>query len=548
MPADIKKLTESKSVLLVEDDELLLTNLTYFFQVAGFQVAVARDGTEGLESIAEAKPDLVVTDISMPRMDGLTFILHAKLAIPSVPFLISSAFDDSQNYRRALQLGVNDFFAKPWDIEELIARAIELTEGQEGPALASRDPLGDALRDGIASMDALVAVAVPDAFASVEGFIDWACGHLEDRSVEGSQIFPSSGKEIYCLLQMDHDAALGEDLESRIESLLDGFRVSMAEFVGQPIGLLRTFVVSGDAIRADVDEGSVKETAKVIELLHEKERSKPAALRNICHDLRAAKQLFDLPVKLSKALKESPEQLSVYWQPKVRLIDGVMVGAEALARWEPSSGDFVRPDEFIQAAKDWGFLRSLSYLLRELSLKSAQDLLELMPAGGRLSLNVEPTEILERSVSEDFVQQVRDAGLTPDCFILEITETESIPAEARREFLGELNRLSICGFALSIDDFGQGASAIQQVIDWPINELKIDRSMTMRVEASEVQAAFLASTGMANALGVPVVAEGVEDEGQVALLRDLGVEIGQGYFWSKPLPAEDLRDWHSAAK
>ncbi len=109
----------------------------------------------------------------------------------------------------------------------------------------------------------------------------------------------------------------------------------------------------------------------------------------------------------------------------------------------------------------------------------------------------------------------------------------------------ELAKIKAAGFGVSIDDFSQGASAIQQVIDWPIDELKIDRAMTSRLESSEVQVAFLASTGLANALGVPVVAEGVEEEGQVAQLRDLGVQVGQGYFWSKPLPAEEICAWHA---
>ena len=172
-------------------------------------------------------------------------------------------------------------------------------------------------------------------------------------------------------------------------------------------------------------------------------------------------------------------------------------------------------------------------------------MLEVLPEGGRLSLNVEPSQILEGSALVDLLEAVQGVGLSPSSFILEVTETESVPAGSRGAFVQELAKMKAAGFGVSIDDFSQGASAIQQVIDWPIDELKIDRVMTSRLESSEVQVAFLASTGLANALGVPVVAEGVEEESQIAQLRDLGVQIGQGYFWSRPLPAEEICAWHA---
>lgn len=177
------------------------------------------------------------------------------------------------------------------------------------------------------------------------------------------------------------------------------------------------------------------------------------------------------------------------------------------------------------------------------AMESAQLILDLLPEGGRLSLNVEPSEIIEGAVLADLLPLVQRAGLSPSSFILEVTETESVAAESPVAFAQELKKITEAGFGLSIDDFSQGASAIQQVIDWPIDELKIDRAMTNRLDSREVQIAFMASTGMANALGVPVVAEGVEEEGQIDQLRDLGVQVGQGYFWSKPRPAEEICKW-----
>lgn len=545
----MSRVKTTRSVLLVEDDELLLANLTFFFRNAGFSVSVAGDGLDGMDALHASVPDLIVTDISMPRMNGLAFIQHARFFAPSVPIIISSAFSDREKYRAALQLGVQDFFEKPWDIDQLIARAVELVESD--PAVDRNRPrsirqvLEECWRiEGYAdSADALIRVTIPEAFSSTEGFMDWALSCLQGCVVEGSPVQFGAAGELITLLK-DDPAGSGEmGVVERVNRVVEELRASISEFVGQPVGMLRYLAIDGDALRAHAHAHGVEKVSSLVELLNQRDQSRVATDSEIYLDLAKAEDEFLLPSRLAQALAETPNQLSLYWQPKIRLIDGVMVGAEALARWEPSPGEFVRPDLFVRAAKEWGVIRSLSVLLWGRAMESAQLILDLLPEGGRLSLNVEPSEIIEGAVLADLLPLVQRAGLSPSSFILEVTETESVAAESPVAFAQELKKITEAGFGLSIDDFSQGASAIQQVIDWPIDELKIDRAMTNRLDSREVQIAFMASTGMANALGVPVVAEGVEEEGQIDQLRDLGVQVGQGYFWSKPRPAEEICKW-----
>ncbi|MHC4836715.1 MAG: EAL domain-containing protein [Planctomycetota bacterium] len=542
---------KESTVLLVEDDELLLSNLAFFFRDAGFSVSVARSGREGLDALHQSVPDLVVTDISMPKMNGLAFIQHARFFAPSVPIIISSAFSDREKYRAALQLGVQDFFAKPWDVDQLVARAVELVEAAPGQSLDRPRSIRDVLEEctqieGCAeSLDALIRVTIPEAFSSTEGFMEWAHARLGDCVVEGSPVRRGDERELVTLLKIDPTESGEMSVAHRVERVVNELRAAIAEFVGQPIGMLRYLAIDGHALRAHAHAHGKERVFAFVELLNQRDQSLIASDSKVYMDLAKAELEFSLPAKIGEAVESAPEQLSIYWQPKIRLIDGVMVGAEALARWEVSPGEFVRPDLFVKAAKDWGILRGLSVILWKRAAESARSILELLPEDGRLSLNVEPSQILEGSALVDLLEAVQGVGLSPSSFILEVTEMESVPAEFRGAFAQELAKMKAAGFGVSIDDFSQGASAIQQVIDWPIDELKIDRAMTSRLESSEVQVAFLASTGLANALGVPVVAEGVEEEGQVAQLRDLGVQVGQGYFWSRPLPAEEICAWHA---
>jgi EAL domain-containing protein (putative c-di-GMP-specific phosphodiesterase class I)/DNA-binding response OmpR family regulator len=545
-----QRLKNEKLVLLVEDDEVLLKNLAYFFLSAGFRVIEARDGLYALDEIRKIRPDLIVTDISMPRMDGLTFIRHAKFHLPDTPIVISSAFDDAGNYRQALRMGVSDFFAKPWDISELLNRSIELAEAATPVMAEASKTFQSALRACVEltsceHTDAVIAVSIPDAFAAADGFMEWARECLESHAPSGSVVQLCQEKEILALIN-GLGISSANQTQDRIQSIVDQLRASIADFVGQPVGLLQVFAVTGNAVREYVQDYGVNETIRVVSALNGSDRAKPPAFRKIYTDLELAKQAFDIPPLLSGVLRDSPEQLSIYWQPKIRLSDGVMVGAEALARWESSPGSFVRPDVFVRAAKDWGFLRALNQVLRDRAMESAQAILDLLPSGERLSLNVEPMEVLEGIALEDLPKQVMDNNLSPDSFMLEITETESIPSASQAQFVDQLNQLAALGFGISIDDFGQGASAIQQIIDWPVSELKIDRSMTMRADSADVQAAFRASAGLAVALGVPVVAEGIENEEQVALMLELGVHVGQGFFWSQAVPAEELCRWHNS--
>jgi PAS domain S-box-containing protein len=225
----------------------------------------------------------------------------------------------------------------------------------------------------------------------------------------------------------------------------------------------------------------------------------------------------------------------VYYQPIVALDTEQIVGFEALTRWQRPQG-MVMPNDFIPVANETGIILSIN---RQLLHEACHQLLSwqsLFPSNPPLSLsvNISPKQFAQADLASQIGQLLRESGMDPRCIDLEITETIAMAdAEKSVDVLSELKAL---GVGLDIDDFGTGYSSLSRLQAFRVDTLKIDRVFVSRMDGdSETLEIVRLIIMLAHHLGLKVVAEGVETQAQLDLLKDLGCERAQGYFFSKPV-------------
>ena len=245
------------------------------------------------------------------------------------------------------------------------------------------------------------------------------------------------------------------------------------------------------------------------------------------------------------AVQMSAEQLATalasgrivpWYQPKVALKTGEVVGFEALARCIGSDGRALSPAAFIDVAEQSGQMGALTeaMLRRVLADLGGWHAAGLYPT---VALNVSATSLANRHFGAELIRQVDAARISPSAVTLEVTESALVTDLA--EALGALGRLRLRGFGLSLDDFGTGFSSLQQLDRLPFTELKIDRSFVAQVDWKVGRQRILAAaihTGQQ--LNLTTVAEGVETAEELAILKRLGCQQVQGFLFARPMPVD----------
>lgn len=231
-------------------------------------------------------------------------------------------------------------------------------------------------------------------------------------------------------------------------------------------------------------------------------------------------------------------QLRLAYQPKLSLPAGRIGGAEALIRWSDDQGNSIPPDMFIPLAEATGVVREVTKFALAGVLKDQRRWAE---SGVRLpvAVNVSAIDLSADGFVEDVLKIVEQGGGEPALLTFEITETALIRSPATA--IAALGTLREMGIRLSIDDYGTGQSTLSYLKHLPVQELKIDRSFVTGLTASEPDAIMVRSTvDLAHQLGLKVVAEGVEDQPTLDLLREIGCDYAQGYLISRPVDPDSL--------
>jgi diguanylate cyclase len=245
-----------------------------------------------------------------------------------------------------------------------------------------------------------------------------------------------------------------------------------------------------------------------------------------------------IAAQLRTALEK--EQFRLYLQPKIDLESGRVRGAEALLRWFPEDGQPpVRPDIFIPVAEDTGMIIEIGAWVIQEACRQCRQMQSLGYKDFVIAVNISAMQFKRGTLEAIVMDAVAASGISPESLELELTET--LLLEDEYDIKGQISRLAALGVSFSVDDFGKGYSNLGNLGKFDVSTLKIDQSFVFAMFDSAQDLALVeAIVRMAKALGLRIVAEGVETQRAASMLSLFGVDSGQGYYWSKPLPMNDF--------
>jgi diguanylate cyclase (GGDEF)-like protein len=308
---------------------------------------------------------------------------------------------------------------------------------------------------------------------------------------------------------------------------IDGLTLAVTASAGIAIAPIHGGDVALLLQRADIAMYLAKERRSVVELY------------SVEHDQSMRRWLM-LSGLLTQAL-ETKSELSVVYQPVADVRTRQIVQVEALCRWHQPEQGPIPPDEFIAIAEQMGMINQISdFVLSEACAHAA----DWHRAGLNLgvAINISGRELLDGKLVERVMGQLQANDLPPSALTLEVTETEAMddPIQATRI----LDELAQHGVAIAIDDYGTGHSSLTYIHSLPAKKLKIDRSFVTNLPNEHSNRVIVKTTiEMAHNLGLTVVAEGAEDDVTCALLAELGCDLIQGYYLSKPMPPDAMKAW-----
>jgi diguanylate cyclase (GGDEF)-like protein/PAS domain S-box-containing protein len=253
-----------------------------------------------------------------------------------------------------------------------------------------------------------------------------------------------------------------------------------------------------------------------------------------------ASKRMELEIGLRKAIKN--KEIIAFYQPKVDIKTGEIIGMEALARWPKLDGTFAEPSEFTAVAEQTGLIMEMDMLILEKScifLKKLKKRFKGRMDSFRVAVNLSAKDLETKGLICTILKTVRKFELSPSDIDLEVTESLIIKdVESTIEIL---NYLNMHGFSISIDDFGTGYSSLSYLTRFPLSSLKIDKTFVDNI-VSEQNARSIARAivSMSHGIGVKAIAEGVESREQLDFLRNIGCDQIQGHFFSRPVPEKDL--------
>ena len=229
-------------------------------------------------------------------------------------------------------------------------------------------------------------------------------------------------------------------------------------------------------------------------------------------------------------------EMELYYQPKIGIKSGEIVGAEALMRWNHRTQGLIMPGQFIQVAEEMGIITKLDEWGMQQACIQNRMWQEKGYAHIKISVNMSQAQLYQTDVVASVRSALEASGISADCLEVELTETMAmIDIDRTVSILKALKKL---GVSISMDDFGTGYSSLSSLKILPIDLLKIDRSLVIDIETNKTARSIAkAIVDMSKAMNLTVLAEGVETEGQRSILDELGCDVVQGYLYSKPEPA-----------
>jgi len=542
-----------KRLIMIVDDELINRELLAMTLQDEYETVTASDGQQALGMIREKSDmlSLILLDLLMPGMHGLDLLktLKEDPELKHIPVIVLTA--DQEAEVASLKLGAADFIPKPYPKREVILtrvlRTIELSEDRDIIEFTERDSLTglynreyfyryaqqfDQHHKDLA-MDAIVLDVFH--FHMINERYGKACGDDVLRRI-GEKLRESVRDAggivcrreadtflVYCPHRQDYAAILehasigldGGDMgDSRVR-----LRMGVYENADKAIEIERRFdraKLAADTVRNNF----VKAVALYDNALHESEIYSEQLLEDF-----------------QQAIEQ--KQFMVYYQPKFSIRGDApeLASAEALVRWQHPRLGMISPGVFVPLFEDNGLIQHLDHYVWREAARQAGEWRRRFGVSVPVSVNVSRVDMYDPGLVDTFRGLLEENGLQAQELLLEITESAYTQDSA--QIINTVNQLRALGFRIEMDDFGTGYSSLNMISALPIDALKLDMKFIRDAFRDGRDTRLIeVIIDIADYLDVPVIAEGVETEEQLNALKSMGCDIVQGYYFSKPVPAE----------
>ena len=547
-----KQIQKPRRVLVVDDQEINRDVLGVILEEE-YEVLYACDGREAMEQIRSTADDLslVMLDLMMPVMNGFE-VLEAMKGDPGlrdIPVIVLTAEKSAE--LKALQMGAADFITKPFDMHEVIlarvARIIELSEGRQLISAAEHDKLTMLYSRNFffeyanrlyayhpeLHMDAVVLNI--EQFHSLNALNgrDFCDGVLRVmgngiraflRETEGiAGRFEADRFNVYCVHREDYRALLDrfqKDLNDISPNVSVRLRMGVMPWQEgvEPVQLFDRAHTACNMVRGDYNNPLM--------IYNEDMRMRELLDRRLLNDLNAAVE---------------EEQLKVYYQPKydIQCDPPKLSSAEALIRWNHPDLGFISPGTFVPLFEGNGLISVVDGFVWDRTARQIAAWREKYGFTLPVSVNVSRADIFDSTLTTRLRRLVTENGLDFRCLKLEITE--SAYTQNAKQLTDLIAQFREMGFEIEMDDFGSGYSSLNMLSSMPVDVLKMDMKFIRNIETKETDRRLVTLIlDIAKYLDLTVVAEGVETEGQLQILRNAGCDLVQGYYFSKPIPPEEF--------
>lgn len=539
-----------RRVLVVEDNDLNREVLSALLSDE-YEVLVAEDGLAGLEVLAEnyAELSLVLLDVYMPRCDGFEFLrrMRADERYDSVPVVVTTASDNDDDEIECLKLGANDFVLKPYNFEIIKNRVSNIIRLRESASIVNQLTWDDVT--GLYSKEFFYR-AVADALAGHEDAeYDLVCSDIDNfkslndrygerncddllgalaarllKTIPGLQAGGRIGADVFAFLLEHRD----HEWEQVLGKTADGLplpNVSVKFGVVERIdrNLAATTLCNRAISAIETVKGRVGvNVAMYDDELHERQVLEQAIREN----MEAA--LGDL-------------QFSVFFQPKHDVRTGRIGGAEALVRWFHPEIGFISPGFFIPIFEKNGFITRLDFFVWEEACKELKRCSDSDLPCVPISVNASRLDFDVVDLPDRIAALADKYGIDHSLLHVELTETAY--ADNPVSVTAMLHELKAFGFATELDDFGAGYSSLVSLNMLPLDVMKLDMSMIRKATELDDYRIIESTIKLAQMLGLKTVVEGVETADEARRVTEMGCDMIQGFYYSKPLNREDFETY-----
>lgn len=516
----------------------------------------AENGQAALDALQAHGGDvsLILLDIVMPVMDGYTFLSIVKTdpAFSAIPIIVTTQSDGEADEVAALSHGATDFVAKPYKpqiILHRVASLINLSSLQKTAAMVNLFQT-DRLT-GLYSKEYFYQ-RVRETLEQKPGRnFDLICSNIENFKLINDAFGTPAADRLLCSfaellrerikgrgicgrLNADRFACL---IERRVEYTDEMFREDLERI--NAVSEIKNIVVRWGIYPVQKNPVSVEQMCDRALLTAESIKGQYGKHYAIYDDtlrrqLQRRQQITDC---MEAALAE--KQFQIYLQPKYRVRDGALIGAEALVRWIHPQWGLQPPSEFVPLFEKNGFITKMDRYVWDAACALLREWEDRGVPHLSISVNVSRADVFHADLAEVLLEIVNRHGLPPERLHLEITE--SAYAEAQDQIIETTGRLRTLGFVIEMDDFGSGYSSLNMLSKLPVDILKLDmRFLQSEIEKSGNEGIIRFITQLAHYMKLKVVAEGVETEEQLSHLRTIDCDCVQGYYLARPMPVREF--------